>query len=41
MTFSYMSITKWFLYNVLFIAYIEGLIVAYKRYCCKVSWLLL
>jgi len=41
MTISYKSITELFLYNVLFIAYIEGLIVAYKWYCCKDSWLLL
>jgi hypothetical protein len=29
MTISYKSITELFLYNVLFIAYIEGLILAY------------
>jgi hypothetical protein len=29
MTTSYKSITEWFLYNVLFIAYIEEYIIAY------------
>jgi len=29
MTISYKSITEWFLYNVLFIAYIEEYIIAY------------